>query len=98
MATDAGFLKWLPRNRAFRASVIKCMQRTNVTSRAIRSVGYSVRHQTLEIEFHDGDLYAYEDVPAHVHQSLMAADSKGGYFARRVRDQFPMRKVSSGRK
>lgn len=43
----------------------------------------------LELEFHSGEIYEYFDVPPHVHDELMAADSLGGYFARHIRDQYP---------
>ncbi len=59
--------------------------RTPVSSSAIRSVGYDEPRHTLEIEFNNGDVYEYFDVPEHVFNGLMNADSHGRYFHRHVR-------------
>jgi lysyl-tRNA synthetase class 2 len=64
------------------------VKRLEVTSRAIRSVGYQVG--TLEIEFVDGDVYRYFLVPRHVFLELVQAESKGAFFNDRIRDCYPM--------
>jgi KTSC domain len=50
------------------------VKRLEVTSRAIRSVGYQAG--TLEIEFVHGDVYRYFLVPRGVFLELMQAESK----------------------
>lgn len=57
------------------------MERHPVSSSNLRSVGYDVTTQTLEIEFHSGGVYRYFGVPQGVYQGLMQAGSKGSYFA-----------------
>jgi hypothetical protein len=57
-------------------------------------VGYSQQERVLEVAFHDGGVYRYDDVPADVHTALMAAPSKGGFLARFVKDRYVYRRVS----
>jgi lysyl-tRNA synthetase class 2 len=64
------------------------VKRLEVTSRAMRSVGYQAG--TLEIEFVDGDVYRYFLVPVRVFLELMQAESKGTFFNERIRDHYPM--------
>ncbi|MHA1014874.1 KTSC domain-containing protein [Enterobacter asburiae] len=47
----------------------------------------------LEIAFHNGGVYQYSGVPSAVHQALINAGSKGQYFAARIKNSFPYRKV-----
>ncbi|MCQ4288471.1 KTSC domain-containing protein [Pseudomonas stutzeri] len=56
------------------------MKRVAVSSRSLRSLGYDVDEQALEVEFHNGSVYRYEEVPAEVVQALLEADSLGRYF------------------
>jgi hypothetical protein len=53
------------------------MEREEVTSSNLRSVGYDAESQILEIEFKQGAVYQYYEVPPEVHASLMAARSIG---------------------
>lgn len=64
------------------------MNRVQVTSTVLRSVGYDATTRTLETEFTSGAIYRYHDVPAEVHDGLMAADSHGQYFNAFVRDRY----------
>jgi hypothetical protein len=67
------------------------MQRAPVTSDSLQAVGY--REGTLEVEFTTGTVYQYFDVPDRVYEELMAAESKGGFFNRRIRDHFRYARV-----
>lgn len=70
------------------------MIRKPVRSSDLRSVGYDPDSATLEIEFKDGSIYQYFDVPLTVYAGLMAAMSHGSYFARHVRNRgYRYRKV-----
>jgi hypothetical protein len=40
------------------------------------------------LEFRDGAIYRYFDVPAAVYNDLLAADSKGSYFNKQIRGRF----------
>jgi len=56
------------------------MERQQIESTSIRSVGYEPHGGTLEIEFMHGGIYRYFDVPPLVYEQLMAAESKGTGF------------------
>ena len=56
------------------------MNRTQITSSNLRSVGYDPATSTLEVEFRHGDVYQYFDVPAARHTGLLSAYSHGAYF------------------
>ena len=53
------------------------MLRDPVSSSNIASIGYDPGSETLEIEFTNGSIYQYFNVPAGLHEQLMAAPSKG---------------------
>lgn len=56
------------------------MDRTPVSSSNIASIGYDSNSNTLEVEFHNGGLYEYYDIPQGVYDSFMKAPSHGTYF------------------
>ena len=56
------------------------MNRTPVSSSNLAAVGYDLQGQFLEIEFKNGSIYQYFNVPHHIHQGLMNAGSHGRYF------------------
>lgn len=64
------------------------MDRMPVSSSNLISVGYDEPSLTLEVEFKDGALYQYFDVPASVHLELLGAGSIGQYFAQNVRNTY----------
>ena len=51
------------------------MQLTSVKSTTLAAVGYEEAQQLLVLEFRNGDIYHYFDVPAAVQQALMKAPS-----------------------
>jgi hypothetical protein len=61
------------------------MQRKNVVSSNLKSVGYDEDSNILEIEFLSGGIYQYFNVPHNVHAGLMNASSHGTYFDRSVK-------------
>lgn len=56
------------------------MERTQVTSSNVVSVGYDSTTSTCEVEFRHGGVYQYFDVPASEYAALLAAPSVGGYL------------------
>ena len=62
------------------------MDRISVQSRNIRSVGYEVTSETLEVEFTSGSIYQYFDVPESEYEGLMNAASKGRYLNQNIKD------------
>jgi hypothetical protein len=59
-----------------------------VDSTLLASVMYDVSESTLQLEFRDGAIYRYWNVPPAIHNGLLAADSKGSYFNREIRNCF----------
>jgi hypothetical protein len=62
------------------AEVTSHILRQHVESSALRSVGFSKRRHILEIEFTNGAIYRYVDVPPSVYRDLLSADSKARYY------------------
>ena len=64
------------------------MDRTPVSSSNVASVGYAPESLTLEIEFNDGSVYQYFDVPDSEYRGLMEAGSKGKYIHAYIRENY----------
>jgi hypothetical protein len=65
-----------------------------VESTTLLTVSYDEAQALLQLEFCSGAVYQYFRVPAEVHQSLLAAPSKGRYFNQAIRGRFPYRLIS----
>jgi hypothetical protein len=63
-----------------------------VDSSLIRSVTYGT-DATLTVRFHSGAVYRYFTVPGSILEAFLAAPSKGSYFNRHIRDEFPSQRV-----
>lgn len=57
------------------------MKRVQISSSNLASAGYDVESQTLEIEFVNGTIYQYFNVPESIYSGLMSASSHGRYFS-----------------
>ncbi len=69
------------------------MERTQVTSSDIASIGY--KDSVLEIEFHSGNnVYQYFQVPEQEYNELMNAQSHGKYFNQNIKNKYQYEKVS----
>ena len=62
--------------------------RVPLESTSLASAGYDATARLLEIEFRSGAIYRYREVPATVFAEMMKAESKGRYFAQRIRGKF----------
>lgn len=69
------------------------LQRTAIVSSLLSSMTSSL-DATLELEFHSGAIYRYFAVPLTVVQGLIAAESKGAYFNRHVRNRFRSQRLA----
>lgn len=69
------------------------MDRVRVDSSNIRSIGYDVQRQILEIEFTNGGIYQYDGVPKSVYDRFMSSPSKGRFFSAHIRDKYLTRKI-----
>ena len=69
------------------------MERKTVSSSNIASIGYDENSSTLEVEFLNNSIYQYFDVPQHIYEALMQADSHGKYLAYNINGVFRYSKV-----
>ena len=64
-----------------------------VESTSIKEVGYNPETQVLTVVFEkSGETYEYKGVPKDVYDALMAAESKGQYFAQNIKGKFEFTK------
>lgn len=61
------------------------MNRAPVESTNVASVGYDPSTMTLEVEFRNGSLYEYFDVPEREFQQLVSASSIGTYLNQNIK-------------
>lgn len=61
------------------------MERISVSSTNVDSVGYDEDSRTLEIEFKNGSIYQYFDVPKNVSDELLSAGSVGAYLSSHIK-------------
>jgi hypothetical protein len=69
------------------------MERTQVSSTNLASVGYDSDSSVLEVEFNGGGIYQYYDVPAGVFDELMGAGSLGSYLHHNIKSVYSCSKV-----
>ena len=62
--------------------------RQPIQSTAIAKVGYSKRRHILEVEFVNGAVYRYFDVPVSVYHELMSAESKARFYDSNIRKHY----------
>jgi len=60
------------------------MERKEVSSSSIKSIGHDPATNTMEVEFHSGKVYTYSNVPAEKHAEFISAKSIGGHFAKHI--------------
>jgi len=60
-----------------------------LNSTTLARVSYQGGSAMLELEFRDGSVYHYAEVPPALHQDLLQAESPGLYFNRWIRGRFP---------
>jgi KTSC domain len=69
-------------------AIVSHIQRQSVQSSGLAAVGYSKRRHILEIEFTNGAVYRYVEVPPSVHRLLMLAESKARFYDENVRGKY----------
>lgn len=72
------------------------MERAQVKSSSLRSIGFDPDKGVLEVEFQRGGVYQYFGVPEAMFGQLMLASSKGTFFNRYIEDRFSYTRVASG--
>lgn len=69
------------------------MDRKNIESSMIRSIGYDANSSTLEIEFNSGAVWQYFDFPESQWYEFEAAESQGKFFHREIKNQYSESRV-----
>jgi hypothetical protein len=69
------------------------MIRDPVASTTIASIGYDADSETLEVEFTNSSVYQYYNIPAHLHDQLMMAGSKGQFLNAYIKNGYPYSRV-----
>lgn len=69
------------------------MKMTAVSSSNLASVGYDSATQVLRIEFRNGGVYEYHNVPEAEYQGLMSASSKGSYHHQNIKGRYSYSKI-----
>jgi len=72
---------------------IERMDREMVESSTVLSIGYEPTSSTLEVEFKNGGIYQYYNVPEPIYHALMSADSKGKFLNEYVKPAYPYSRV-----
>jgi hypothetical protein len=72
---------------------IEKMDREMVESETLLSVGYDSATETLEVEFTNGGIYQYYNVPVPIHRKLMASESKGKFLNVYIKPAYPYSRV-----
>ncbi len=71
------------------------MQRQKVQSSNISSVGYNGMYRTLEIEFKNGNIYRYFEVPENIATKLFEAESIGKFFHKEIKLKYSYYKTDA---
>lgn len=58
------------------------------TSTVIKSFDYDAEKKILKVEFSNGSIYLYRDVPQVIYKDLNDSPSKGQYFNSQIKDKF----------
>ena len=69
------------------------MDRNYVASSNIASIGYDEATETLEVEFLNGSIYQYYNVPAGLYQQLMQEGAKGRFLNVYIKNAYPYSRV-----
>lgn len=69
------------------------MERIQIDSTNIASIGFDEESSTLEVEFRSGTVYQYFDVPLAVYEGFRDSASKGQYFAQHIKGYYRYVKV-----
>ena len=69
------------------------MERETVDSSTVLSIGYEPTSETLEVEFKNGGIYQYYNVPEPIYQNLMVSDSKGKFLHVYIKPAYPCSRV-----
>ena len=64
------------------------IRRKPVLSTALAAAGYNQRQHMLEIEFCNGAVYRYLEVPRSIYRKLLSAESKARYYDSNIKRKY----------
>ena len=70
------------------------MEKSNVSSSNVRSIGFDNGTDTLEVEFQNGSIYQYYNFPEHLYERFLQAPSKGRFLYSYIRNAYPYSRVA----
>ncbi len=68
-----------------------------IDSTALESAAYVAQRRWLYLRFKSGEIYHYFDFPPDKYRDFIAAESKGTYFGKYIREQFRYEHLSQSR-
>ena len=77
------------------ANQMERMERKSLVSTSLKSAGYDADNKTIEVEFVEGGIYRYFDVPKEIYEALLKAESKGRFYVAEIRDKYMYEKIST---
>jgi len=69
------------------------MEMIPVASSNLEAIGYEESTETLRIQFTNGSIYEYRNVPVVVFNDFKQAGSLGAYLNRNIRNAYPYEKI-----
>jgi len=66
----------------------------SVTSSNIHSIAYNEQDKILFVKFLHGGIYSYFDVPSHIFNQILVAESIGKYFSQNIKGIFRAEKIA----
>ena len=66
---------------------------TNFQSSNVARISYNKTNSTLEVEFHNGSIYQYFDVPQGVWENFKLAESKGQFIHNSLKGHYRYARV-----
>lgn len=64
-----------------------------VISSEIEWIGYEHKDRMLQVEFIEGPVYRYQEVPHNIFEEFLQAPSHGRYFESNVKGKFEHRRI-----
>ena len=72
------------------------MERNEIKSSLLQSVGYDSATKILEVQFTRGSIYQYSNVEPEKAAEMLAAKSIGSFFLKEIKPNFPCKRMDGG--
>ena len=69
------------------------MERKKVSSSHVRTIGYDVREQILEIEYFSGSVIQYSRVSSEIHRRLMVSTTMKSCIEDNIQDNYTEKRI-----